>query len=282
MQHKKKKKIRIIVQLFFFILIGLIAINKTLSESGNAIPFLSQASLHSLCPFGGVATLYTLVTEGSFIQKIHNSSIILMAAIFILTILFGPVFCGWVCPLGSAQEWIGKLGRRIFKNKYNKFVPLKIDKIFRYFRYFVFVWVIYVTARSGQLLFSSIDPYNALFTFWSNEVALPSLIILVITLLFSLFVERPWCKYACPYGALLGLFNKVRVFKIRRNPNNCIQCKECDSVCPMNIEISQKETVTNLSCISCMECTSELTCPETDTVSMQTYKKTKSVQKKGA
>ena len=262
------KSVRRWIQIFFFLLIGTIAVNKTLSETGAGIPFLSSASLHALCPFGGVVTFYQFVTAGTFVQKVHMSSLILMALVFILAILFGPVFCGWVCPLGTIQEWIGKLGRKVFKQKYNHFIPIKADFYLRYFRYGFLIWVVFVIARSGQLLFENVDPYNALFSFWNGEVAVPSLIILGITLAASLFVERPWCKYACPYGALLGVFNKVRIFKIRRNSNSCISCRKCDRSCPMNIEVSNQEKITNLQCISCYRCTSEFNCPVPETVQL--------------
>jgi polyferredoxin len=265
----KKKNIRIMVQVFFFALIGLISINKTLAETGGGITFLSDASLHALCPFGGVVTLYNLFTLGTFIKKIHMSAVILMSIIFVLAILFGPVFCGWVCPLGTMEEWIGKAGRKIFKNKYNNFVPKKLDRILRYLRYIVLVWVVYMTSISGYLLFDKIDPYNALFSFWSEEAAPSAIIVLVVTLSLSLVVERPWCKYACPYGALLGISNKFRIFKIKRNKNTCISCKKCDHSCPMNIEVSEVEQVNNLQCISCLECTSERSCPVENTVNMQ-------------
>lgn len=263
------------VQLFFFILIGLISVNHGLAASGRSIPILSDACLHAICPFGGVVTLYNLATVGTFIQKIHMSSAILMLLIFALALLFGPVFCGWICPLGTVQEWIGKLGHKLFKEKYNHFVPLKLDGYLRFFRYVVLIWVVFVIARSGQLLFEHIDPYYALFTFWYEEVAVSALVVLFISLAGALFVERPWCKYACPYGALLGIFNKFRIFKIRRNADSCISCGKCDRSCPMNIEVANKDVVNSSQCISCYECTSEVSCPVKETVVITGSRKTK-------
>lgn len=277
---KNKHKIRAIVQIIFFLLIGLIAVNKTLTEYGVSIPFVSTASLHALCPFGGVVTLYNLLTVGTFVQKIHASSVILMALVFVLAVLFGPVFCGWVCPFGTFQEWIGKLGSKIFKKKYNNIVPKKLDKVLRYFRYVVLFAVVYITAKSGYLMFANIDPYNALFTFWTGEVALQAMIILGVTIALSLIIERPWCKYACPYGALLGLSNLIRIFKIKRNSDTCISCKKCDKSCPMNINISTADTIKNPQCISCYECTSENNCSVSDTVNIDANFKSSSSQRK--
>jgi polyferredoxin len=173
MKYNKKLSIRRLVQIFFFALIGLISVNKTLTELGKGIPVLSDTSLHAICPFGGVVTLYNLFTLRTFIKKIHASSVVLMSLIFILAVLFGPVFCGWVCPLGSLQEWIGKIGRKIFKKKFNSFVPKGLDSKLKYLRYAVLVWVVFMTSREGYILFDKIDPYNALFSFWSEE-AVPS------------------------------------------------------------------------------------------------------------
>lgn len=245
-----------IVQIFFFALIAVIAVTEI-------------TSLHAVCPFGGVVTLYSVITQGTLLQKIHMSSIILMGLILISAILFGPVFCGWVCPLGSIQEWIGKLGKKIFPQKHNNFIPPKLDRVLRYLRILVLIWVVYITAKSGYLMFSNIDPFQALFKFWTEDVTVLALVVLGVTLVASLFVTRPWCRYLCPYGALLGFFNKIRIFKITRNSNTCVQCGECDRCCPMRINVSDKGKVTDLQCISCYECTSERNCPIADTVNMQ-------------
>lgn len=267
---KKPIKLRTYVQVFFFILIAAISVNHGLVETGIGIPFLSTASLHALCPFGGVVTLYQTITTGTFVHKIHESALVLMAIVFLLAALFGPVFCGWVCPLGSIQEWFGRLGKKIFGKRYNRFIPASLDRKLRYARYLVLAWVVYVTATTAILFFSDYDPYFALFNFWTGEAAAGALFILGITLAGSLFVERPWCKYACPLGAVLGISNLFRVFKIKRETATCINCGACARACPMNIEVDQKRIVRDHQCISCLACTSEGACPIPETVDMKT------------
>jgi len=258
--------IRKIVQWFFFLFIVLIAVNHTLAESGSAIPILSSASLHAVCPFGGVETLYTLAASGLLVKKVHASALVLAGLSLLLAIFFGPVFCGWICPLGTVQEWVGKLGRKLFRRRYNHFVPTKLDHLLRYTRYGILVWVLYVTATSGTLIFEAYDPYFALFNFWSSEVAPTALLILAATLVLSVFVERPWCKYACPYGAVLGLTNLFRVFSIKRAASTCKADGACSIMCPMNIPVDNKSVVRDHQCISCLECTSEAICPVAKTV----------------
>jgi len=264
----KNRPWRLLVQILFFALVALIVVNHYLAESGRGIAFLSSASLHAVCPFGGAASIYQYFVVGTFAKKIHESSFILMYLVLFLTILFGPIFCGWVCPLGSFQEWIGKIGKKLFEKKYNRMIPKTLDKYLRYGRYLVLAWVIYATAMTGKLAFEEVDPYFALFQFWTGEVAVTAFIILALTIAASLFAERPWCKYTCPYGAVLSITSLIRLFRIERNSSSCIDCKACDTACPMNIELSGMNAVRNSQCITCMQCTSEENCPVNETVSL--------------
>lgn len=273
---KKKKKsadtVRMISQIFFFVLVSFIVIGKFLTELGIISTLIPDASLHAICPFGGVVTIYEFMTSGDFIQKIHSSAFILMVLGFVAAILFGSIFCGYICPFGSFQEWLGKLGKKLFPRKYNRLIPRKLDKVLRYLRYVLLIIVVYQTARTAQLMFQNIDPYYALFNFFTGEVAVTAYIVLGAVMLLSLIIERPWCKYLCPYGAVLGLFNTFRIFKLRRAGGTCISCKKCDSVCPMNIEVSARETIRNHQCISCHRCTSASSCPVENTVTISAIK----------
>ena len=263
---KKRNRLRKGIQLFFFLLIALTAVAHTLAESGITIPFIAGASLHAICPFGGVVTLYNLIAAGSFISKIHASSLVLAGIVLISAVLFGPLFCGWVCPFGTFQDWIGKLGKKLFKKRYGKIIPKTLDQVLRYLRYVVLIWVVVMTAKSATLIFADYDPYYALFNFWTGEVAITGYVTLGLVILLSLIVPRPFCRYACPMGALIGMTNWFRIFPVRRKAATCIDCGACDRACPMGISVSTGERVRDHQCISCMECTSEAACPVVKTV----------------
>ena len=270
MERKKggAQRLRAWIQIAFFVLVAFIAATNGLKEEGIEIPFAGAASLHAICPFGGVVSFWQLASLGTLVKKVHQSSVVLAVVGLVLAILFGPVICGWICPFGSFQEWLSAIGKRLFKKRYNKIVPPLLDTALRYLRYIVLALVSYMTIVTGKLAFEAVDPYYALFNFWRSEVALTSYTILGITILLSLVVERPFCKYACPYGAFQGLFNLFRVFGIKRNAATCISCKACDRACPMNIQVSTAGSLRDHQCISCLKCTSEAACPITATIEL--------------
>lgn len=268
--EKKKgaRRIRAGVQIFFFFLVAAIATAKGLQEAGVALPFAVGASLHAICPFGGVVSFWNLATLGTLVKKAHESSVVLAVVGIFLAVLAGPVVCGWICPFGTFQEWLAKIGRKIFGRKYNAFVPRPVDRVLRYARYAVLAWVSWATVMTGKLAFEAVDPYFALFQFWTGEVAVSAFAVLGAVVVLSLFVERPFCKYACPYGAFLGIFNLFRVFALKRDPATCISCNACSRACPMNIDVAKAGTVRDHQCITCLECTSEAACPVPATVNL--------------
>lgn len=254
----KSRWYRYALQIFFFVFIGLIAVNHVMAESGKELfGFIPNVSLHAICPFGAVESIISLITSGELVSKLQLSNVIISILVLLLTLVFGAVFCSFVCPLGTLQEWIGKIGKKIFKKKYNKFIPQKVHNVLRYFRYIALIATIILTFNASRLIFADVDPYYAMYHFFTDEITIGSLIVLAATMIGSLFVERPWCKYVCPYGAVLGLVGKFSIFKIRRKASACNNCTLCDRQCPVNIEISKHEKIGHAACIRCMDCVEE-------------------------
>jgi ferredoxin len=96
--------------------------------------------------------------------------------------------------------------------------------------------------------------------------------VLVVLLLASTFIRNFWCRYLCPYGALLGLGALIGPLQVRRNASLCIQCKKCDSICPGSIRISKNGTIRHPECVGCAECVE--ICPVKGCLSLQAPKLT--------
>ena len=123
-----------------------------------------------------------------------------------------------------------------------------------YMRYGVLALILYYTTRSVSLVFQRYDPYYALFHFWTGDVFFTALFALGLVVVLSLFFERPWCRWLCPFGALLGIFQLLSPWKIRRNAEECTGCGICTNRCPMRISLHEKHAVRDTRCNRCLEC----------------------------
>ncbi len=191
--------------------------------------------------------LYTVLLIYGYMSKSLVYMIILMGA----TLLGGAWFCGWLCPLGFIQEWLGKLGRLLHIPRIR--IPNKAEKLLSFLRYillglsFLGIGVI-LTAQSPYASFMGIVDWNM------SYITKTAWILLGIFLGLSLFIDRPFCRYFCPEGARYGLISLARIFTITRDTDKCISCRKCDKACPSQIEISQHTDVRNAQCINCMKC----------------------------
>lgn len=220
-------------------------------------------SIHALCPFGGLESLYQIFTTGSLISKIFAGTLILFGITVLLAVLFRRSFCGLLCPFGAIQEFFGKIGQKVFKKRL--IMPSKIDKPLRYLKYLVLLITVFYAWKTAGLWMSPYDPWSAyghlsegLESVWKESAV--GLILLVITLIGSLLYDRFFCKYLCPMGALYGIIGKVSPFKVVRNENTCIDCEKCNRSCPMNIDIQHAKEVKSAECINCQICVLE--CPK--------------------
>ncbi|MHB9148851.1 MAG: 4Fe-4S binding protein [Thermoleophilia bacterium] len=133
-------------------------------------------------------------------------------------------------------------------------LPARLDRVLSYGKYAVLVWALVQTARTGKLAFEAYDPYYTLFNIWSDEIAWTGYLVVGITVGLSLFLERPFCRYACPLGAVNGIFNKFSLLTLKRDPATCIDCGRCDRVCPANISVSSGIAVADGECTRCLKC----------------------------
>ncbi|PKQ21348.1 MAG: 4Fe-4S ferredoxin [Actinobacteria bacterium HGW-Actinobacteria-6] len=227
------------------------------------------AGVDALCPFGGLETAYALVTSGFLLKRVAISGVILLVAALAVAVVFRRSFCGQICPLGFLQEMFGGLGRRVFKKR--PVMPTWLDRPARYLKYVVLVVFIGLAWTTADLAIRPYDPWVAYMHLTSAEVFAEFSIgfaVLVAAVVGSFVYDRFFCKYLCPMGATLGLISKFSIFKVRRTTTTCIDCKACDIACPVNINVSEAETVNSPECINCNECVTA--CPVKDTLAMST------------
>jgi ferredoxin len=257
MKHRKSRSgvlIRRGVQIAFFLFILTIVLSHFMERRGLDLPWPVLQNFHAVCPFGAVETAGRLIMDGNFIPKTHPANLWTFVGVVLITITVGAAFCGYLCPLGSVQEWIGGLGRKIFRNKYNRIAGTKLDHVMGYMRYGMLIAIMAQTTRMITLVFQKVDPYYALFHFWMGDVFLSGLVVLGSILLLSLFVERPWCRWFCPFGALLGVLQLISPWKIRKNSGLCTSCSACAKACPMGINIDERDCVIDTRCNRCGGC----------------------------
>ena len=114
-------------------------------------------------------------------------------------------------------------------------------------------WTVGGSAYFGYMVFRDFDPWAALLNIAEFSFT-PGLVVLIVTLLASLFIERPWCRYACPLGAASGLLGKLSPVYLKREESACISCKLCTRACPMGLKVDTADTIKSVDCISCLEC----------------------------
>jgi polyferredoxin len=230
------------------------------------------ANLHTICPFGGVANLYTYMADGGYVAKLHSAVFIMLLALLIGLVLTGKSFCGWICPLGSIQQALGWIGQRLWPRAYNR-VPRRLESIFQYLKWVVLAWVLVQTARSGRLIFQDWDPYYNLYRIWTDEVAISGYAVAGVTLVLALLIPRAFCRYGCPLGAFNGLFNSFSFVGIKRDAATCTDCGRCNKVCPVNIDVCAASTIRSIECTRCLKCVEA--CPQNartgDTLKLHTW-----------
>ena len=195
------------------------------------------------------------------IQRTFLSTLVVFVALVGMTLVAGPAFCGWVCPFGAAQEWLGRLGERLLRRRLR--LPAAVDRPLRYLRYVLLAWLLVGSVYYGFLIFRDYDPFLAFTHLMSADLFAEGVtfgfVALVATLVLSLFIERPFCRYFCPLGGLIDLLSKVGLVQIARKPKVCISCGACDKACPLSLNVS-KSRGTPSGCVGCLQCVAS--CPK--------------------
>jgi polyferredoxin len=221
-------------------------------------------------PISALLSLKLWILTGT-VHAAHPAGLFILVAILAIGLLLKKAFCSWLCPVGTLGEALARLGRRLWGRSFQP--PAWADWPLRGLKYLIlgfFLWTI--GGMSGPALAGFLaSPYNALadvklYLFFLRLSGV-SLAVVAALAVLSTLVEGFWCRYLCPYGALLGLASFLSPLRITRSGATCIDCRKCTKACPARIQVHSAGKVRSDECTGCYRCVS--VCPVKDTLEMR-------------
>ena len=227
-------------------------------ETAGASPAFSRpAGVEGWLPIAALMNLKAWVLTGQLPDQ-HPAGVFLLVAFLTISFLFHKGFCSWLCPIGTISEYLAKAGKAVFQRNFR--LPRRADVPLRGLKYLLLgLFVLAVTSMSVANIAAFMhSPYGVIadvkmlnfFRFLSG----PAVAVVVLLVVFSLLVENFWCRYLCPYGALMGLVALFSPTKIRRVEATCIDCGKCTKACPSGLPVEKLIQIRSAECTACLEC----------------------------
>lgn len=230
----------------------------------QVISFLALPGLFTSI-FYAMKDIYSAILTGTFSLSAMFPQLTLFTGSMIITILTGRFFCGFLCSFGAMGDFLWFLSKKT-GNKGLK-VNEKADAWLKNLKYVILAFIILgIWTFSLGNIGKMIGPW-AVFGMYSKIGSWPSFkylltiggFLLLLIIIGSLLIERFFCRYLCPLGAVFAVVSRFRLFRIKKERSKCGSCRLCTNKCSMGIPLYQYDTVTSGECIDCFECTSA--CP---------------------
>jgi uncharacterized protein with FMN-binding domain/Pyruvate/2-oxoacid:ferredoxin oxidoreductase delta subunit len=184
-------------------------------------------------------------------------------ATILITTLIGRFFCGWMCAFGAFSDWIYAIARRVSKKRIR--VSERVDQILKYVKYINLAVLILVLWNLDYSFLETINPWSAFCAIFTMT-GMPDIagaieyyafgtVLLFAILVASVFIERFFCRYLCPLGAIYAVTSRLKVLKIMKFRDKCGACRACTNNCPMGIPMYKQDRISSGECIMCMRCT---------------------------
>lgn len=222
-------------------------------------------SVDAFLPIGGLMAFKYFILTG-IVEPVHPSGFIMFVAILGVSLVMKKGFCGWICPVGTLSQYVWMTGEKIFGKNFRigRFTDLSLRSA-KYLLLGLFLFLIGIAMPPNMMvLFFIADYYKIVdvrMMMFFTEMTSLTLWVLIGLGVLSLLYKNFWCRYLCPYGALLGLLSRLSPFKIRRNEEKCIHCHACTQHCPTLIDVEKKDVVKSEECFGCMTCVSRCPAP---------------------
>jgi polyferredoxin len=232
-------------------------------ETGGRTVYANRpAGVEGWLPIASLMNLKALLLTGRM-PPMHAAGMLLLLAFLAGSWMFRKSFCGWLCPVGTLSEYLWRLGRQTFGRNFR--LPRWFDIPLRGLKYLLLGLFLYaVGSMTVPAIRAFLDgPYGIvadvkMLNFF-RYLGLTGGLVLAGIVLASVFVQNFWCRYLCPYGALMGLASLASPLRIRRDPDACIDCAKCAKACPSALPVDRLITIRSAECIGCLQCVAE--CP---------------------
>jgi polyferredoxin len=264
------QRIRRVVQWSFVALNGWIGLQfflwvRYFERGGEGLYVSRPAGVEGWLPIAGLMNAKYLFITGR-VPVIHPAAMYLFLGFLLMSILLKKAFCSWLCPVGTLSETLWKLGRRLFKG--NLRMPKWADLPLRALKYILLgLFVAVIGFMSAEALDSFMQtPYGLVVDVkmmnFFRDMGVTAAVIIAVLAILSMLVQNFWCRYLCPYGALLGLASLLSPVKIRRDQEACIDCGKCARACPAYLAVDQLVQIRSVECSACLACVAS--CPAQD------------------
>jgi polyferredoxin len=184
---------------------------------------------------------------------------VILVLILLMGLLAKKAFCSWACPVGALSEALASLGRRLFRRPLS--LPRWLDLPLRSLKYLLllfFARAIFVTMTGTDVADFLDSPYNRVadvkMLYFFERISPFALKVLAGLGTLSVVIPYFWCRYLCPYGALLGFVSLVSPLKVTRDAASCIDCSLCTKACPSRLPVERLTRVSSDECVGCLSC----------------------------